>query len=191
MSKSLLSKALIFATGAAIGSIVTWKFVKNKYEKLANEEIEAVREVYRKEIPKNPRKEKSKETIEVDKSTLNETITKAMDVCEKQGYVQYSNVEKNRKKEDDTMSEGPYVITPEEYSNCDYYTESLTYWADDVLTDDSDNIIEDVDDLVGEDSLTHFGEYEDDTVFVRDDERGIDYEICLDVRKFHDVCPDE
>ena len=46
MSKSILSKVFIFAVGAAIGSAVTWKLVKTKYEKIANEEIESVKEIY-------------------------------------------------------------------------------------------------------------------------------------------------
>ena len=32
----------IFAAGAAIGSVVTWKIVKRKYERRAQEEIEWV-----------------------------------------------------------------------------------------------------------------------------------------------------
>ena len=87
--------------------------------------------------------------------------------------------------------DGPYVIPPEEYDENDYETESLTYYADGVLTDMYDNIIEDVEDTVGTDSLTHFGEYEDDSVFVRNDERQIDYEILLDSDKYYDKYPEE
>ena len=32
-----------------------------------------------------------------------------------------------------------------------------------------------------------FGEYEEDSVFVRDDERKIDYEILADTRNYHDL----
>ena len=35
---------LVFAAGAAIGSAVTWKVVKTKYERFAQEEIESVKE---------------------------------------------------------------------------------------------------------------------------------------------------
>lgn len=45
MNKKLLS-VLMFAVGAAIGSAVTWKVVKTKYEQIADEEIESVREEY-------------------------------------------------------------------------------------------------------------------------------------------------
>ena len=44
---STLSKVLIFAAGAAIGSAVTWKLIKEKYERIAQEEIDSVKEVFK------------------------------------------------------------------------------------------------------------------------------------------------
>ena len=63
----------------------------------------------------------------------------------------------------------------------------MNYYADGVLADDFDVVIDDVENTVGEDSLTHFGEYEDDSVFVRNDERELDYEILKDMRRFEDI----
>ena len=37
---------IMFTVGAAVGSAVTWKFVKTKYEMIADEEIKSVKEVY-------------------------------------------------------------------------------------------------------------------------------------------------
>ena len=48
------------------------------------------------------------------------------------------------------------------------------------------DIVDDIEETVGIDSLTHFGEYEDDSVFVRNDERKCDYEILLDDRDYED-----
>ena len=82
----------------------------------------------------------------------------------------------------------PYIITPDEFGEFDdYETISLTYYADGVLTDDMDEPIEDVDGLVGVDSLSHFGEYEDDSVFVRNDRMKADYEILSDLRNYSDI----
>ena len=47
MNRDMLIKAFIFTAGAAIGSVVTWKVIKTKYEQISNEEIESVREEYR------------------------------------------------------------------------------------------------------------------------------------------------
>ena len=35
---------LLFTAGVVVGSVATWKFVKTKYERLAQEEIESVKE---------------------------------------------------------------------------------------------------------------------------------------------------
>lgn len=82
----------------------------------------------------------------------------------------------------------PYVISPDEFGeNEDYDTISLTYYADQVLVDDGGDKIEDVDDVVGMESLTHFGEYEDDSVFVRNDRLRCDYEILMDERTYSEA----
>ena len=41
-----ISNIIIFAVGAAIGSAVTWKVVKDKYSKIADEEIRSVKETF-------------------------------------------------------------------------------------------------------------------------------------------------
>lgn len=45
MNKKLFG-VIMFAVGAAVGSAVTWKLVKTKYEQIANEEIQSVKEEY-------------------------------------------------------------------------------------------------------------------------------------------------
>ena len=57
----------------------------------------------------------------------------------------------------------------------------LDKWRED------DEKVEDVDNVVGLESLAHFGEYEDDSVFVRNDRLKCDYEILLDQRTYSDV----
>jgi hypothetical protein len=91
-------------------------------------------------------------------------------------------------KEEPIIVDKPYVITPEEFGDLDdYETISLTYYADLILADDNDVIVDDIEDVVGFDSLNSFGEYEDDSVFVRNDRLKCDYEILLDQRKYSDV----
>ena len=84
--------------------------------------------------------------------------------------------------------DNPYIISPEEFGAFDdYETISLTYYEDQILADDDDELVDDIEDIVGFDSLTHFGEYEDDSVFVRNDRLKCDYEILMDHRKYSDV----
>ena len=175
------NKLFIFAAGAIIGSVVTWAFVKTKYENLANEEIEEVRELYRK------KSEDSQESEGEDDDCYEPTaedISELRAKLEKNGYVNYS---KKEEKEDDNVRE-PYVISPEDFDDHeDYDVVSLTYYADDVLTDERDNVIEHPEDLVGYDWASHFGEYEDDSVFIRNDEKMTDYEILADTRKYSEI----
>lgn len=176
------NKVFIFAAGAAIGSAVTWKLLRDKYAKLAQEEIDSVKEVFSK-------KKNGPTTIDevVESKEVNtETLESLKDKVQELGYINYSNISKEEEGGSD-MIDKPFVIEPEEFGETDYETVSLTYYADGVLADDRDNVIEDVEGMVGVESLDHFGEYEDDSVFVRNDRLETDFEILLDLRKFSDV----
>ena len=86
------------------------------------------------------------------------------------------------------MEMKPYVISPDEFGEFeDYERISLSYYTDQILADEDDEKVEDVDNVVGLESLAHFGEYEDDSVFVRNDRLKCDYEILLDQRTYSDV----
>lgn len=186
-----LNKVFIFAAGAVIGSAVTWKITKTKYEQIANEEIESVKERFRNR--ENAAEDGASDKEEnVDNSLKDRDLSSYESIINENAYRNYSTPKgsENEIKEEESVDR-PYVIPPEEYDENDYETESLTYYADGVLTDMYDNIIEDVEGTVGTDSLTHFGEYEDDSVFVRNDERQIDYEILLDSDKYYDKYPEE
>ena len=84
-----------------------------------------------------------------------------------------------------------YVIPPESFGEVGYEEVSLTYYADGTLAYDDDSIVRNVDKVVGVGSLNTFGEYEDDSVFVRDDEHKIDYEILRDTRSYATVVGSE
>lgn len=189
MSRSTLTSFFMFAAGAVIGSFVTWKAMDQKYRQMADEEIESMREYFSNKSKKIEHVELEDTDEEEDESEKYEVTEKDIrdyeGVLEKVNYSGYTTVSAKEVKKDMT---GPYVITPEEFGELkEYETVELTYYADFVLADNRDNPIEDVDDVIGLDSLDHFGEYEDDSVFVRDDERKIDYQILLDPRKYSDV----
>lgn len=180
-----LRNFFIFAVGATIGSAATWYLIKTKYERIANEEIESVKEAF---APKKF------EPIEESKSNSNSNSNMATyeKVLGNLNYTNYPEVTNdNDKKGVEEMTEKkkrPYVISPDEFGNIpEYDAVSLNYYSDGVLANDWDEIIEDVDDVVGEESLTHFGEYEADSVFVRNDDAATDYEILRDLRNYWDV----
>lgn len=171
--KGTLSNLFILAAGVAIGSAVTWRVLKVKYDQLIDEEIKSVKEYYAKHFTKG-----EDEADFSDETESHETVDQ---ILEDNDYTYYNNekgVSKMRK---------PIVIPPEEFGETDYETISLTYYADGVLADDMDEPVDNVDDIVGKDSLTRFGEYEDDSVFVRNDRLKCDYEILADSRNYKDV----
>lgn len=194
-----MSKGLYFVTflmGAAAGSAVTWYVVKKRYEEIAQEDFESRREVaIRREETEEVTPEPIKENYPNPRQSAEEAVNKPsiMDYAAKlqeAGYVDYANGGKAVEKveEDNEVEKEPYVIAPENFGEFDEYEKiSLTYYSDGVLADDSDEIIDDVGTTVGEDFAEHFGEYEDDSVFVRNDMRVCDYEILRDERTYEEV----
>lgn len=180
-----------FLFGTAVGVAVSWKILNTKYEQIAQEEIDSVKEVFSKrnketaEFLNDAAKTLSeiKEEIDEEPSEKSEDIIDYSGMCRDFGYIS----ENKEKKGGDYMNDYPYVISPDEFDEIGYNTVSLTYYADGVLTDECNDPIEDVDEIIGEDSLNHFGEYEDDSVFVRNDALRTDYEILRDLRNYYDI----
>lgn len=54
-----------------------------------------------------------------------------------------------------------------------------------MLLDDNGEIVDELESTVGVDSLNHFGEFEEDSVYVRNDARKCDYEILADEAPYY------
>lgn len=179
---STLSKVLIFAAGAAIGSLVTWKVLdkklKDEYEQKLAEDTESIKEAFsdsnlRGMVDVIDRANEVGTPDVVPPSDIR-TIVQNLD------YIAEDSVDNIKKERPVTMDEveRPEVIDPNEYGEyADYEQVTLYYYADDVLADDMDNPVEDVEDIVGSYALTTFGQYEDDAVHVRNDRKRCYYEI--------------
>lgn len=183
-----MSKAtsfLAFAVGVAVGAAATWQFAKKRYEKIAQEEIDSVKEFYgKKPIPHEATADNgAKQAAEQAKEKPD--IFQYTAMLQKSGYTGDSSADQG---EEMSKQDVPYVISPEQFGEIDNYAKiSLTYFLDGVLVDDDYELVEDVDKVIGLTSLNHFGEYEDDSVFVRNDRLKCDYEILLDQRNYQDV----
>ena len=175
---------MAFILGAASGATATWYCVKKKYEELAQEEIDSVKEVFaRREQTSNT--EKAAKNIAESVKAEKPSIKECAEILRREGYTRYSDADISS---EDTKMSKPYVIPPEQFGdNEDYDQISLTYYADQVLADENDEMIEDVEETIGFESLTHFGEYEDDSVFVRNDDKKCDYEVLMDQRLYSNV----
>ena len=179
-----LSYLLAFAAGALIGSAATWYFVKDKYEKLAQEEIDSVKETFKKSYEDQEVKHED-EIHEVENKYYN-SLAQIYDYKKKSRPE--TILEEDEEEEVRKMDE-PYVIKPYEFGDyIDYEQISLLYFADGVLADeDTLDVIDDVEETVGEYFADHFGEYEEDSVYVRNDAKRCEYEILKDERQYKDV----
>lgn len=182
MSKTI--NIISFLLGVAAGSLVTYQTVKEKYEKIVQSEIDSVKEYF---SEKNDKRS--------EKNDSDNTMLEYEQILEEKNYVNYSNMSKpeNDKPEDNVeKDERPYVIPPDQFGELDDYESiTLTYYTDGVLADDNYEVVDDIDDTVGRESLEHFGEYEADTVYVRNDRHKCDYEICRDEESYSELVRDK
>ena len=192
-----MKNLLCFVAGAAIGSVVTWKLIEKKYKDLADEEIESVIETF-KNRKQRITKDEVKETVEKvinkwkdPKETVNGIVTAERYSIENEEEIDEDD-ESNYTVNVDNGIEivTPYVITPEQFGEYNEYgTKTLTYYADNVLTDEIDNPItsDEMVTMIGPDALDHFGEYEDDSVYIRDETNEMDYEILKSEKMFSEI----
>ena len=192
-----MKNLLCFVAGSAIGSVVTWKLIEKKYKDLADEEIESVIETFKNRKPRIT-KDEVKETVEKVINKWKEPKETVEDIVTAEGY---STEDKEETEEDDESNYTvdvdpgvevivPYVITPEQFGEySEYGTKTLTYYADNVLTDEIDNPITsgEMETMIGPDALDHFGEYEDDSVYIRDEMNEMDYEILKSEKMFSEI----
>ena len=185
-----LSKVLIFVAGAAVGSAVTYKIAKDRYEKIMKEDTESLKKEFG--IIGNKKEEECVEEVDEEEpeeeySPTVEDRHAVAEIISTNGYTSYSlTPEEIAKKMEDV--EKPYVIPPEEYGELyDYDTIELTYYADGILADDGNEPIDDIEGVVGYEALRSFGQYEDDSVHVRNDVLKADYEILLTIENYSDA----
>lgn len=179
------TKVLWFAAGAVIGTAVTANYFKTKYERLYQKDVEDVKRAFSTPNQSEPIDDDAENEIAPDPTP--EEIINYNSIISAQGYGESAIPVDSEEKEVKGVAR-PKVISPIDFDTVDdYEVYTLRYFADGVLADEMGNIIEKVDDMVGRDSLDHFGEYEDDSVHVRNDALQCDFEILRDLDKYSDV----
>ena len=184
------NKVLYFATfvaGAVVGGIATWQYTKKKYEQIAQEEIDSVKEVF-KTINEEKRSIRDWSEYEDDgeEDDENEEQHRANVTSYKNLLV--SNGYSNPSPSTQILVDRAYVIKPDEFGEFeDYETISLFYTEDGVLLDDRYERVDDPDFTISMESLDHIGDYEDDCVHVRNDRLKADYEILVEERTYSEI----
>ena len=211
---STLNKVIIFAAGAVIGSLVAWKLTKTKYEKIMIEEEQSLREYYNKkvkiiedtatdlhdsyqhredELRKNleeknyKEQETAQDTNEVDNKVFFDRYTEIL-----KGYTPSQEEQCLNDNANENTNDKPYVVSPDEFGDADDYDIiTLNYYADGVVADDWNDPIEDIGATIGEDFASHYGEYEEDVVYVRNDRLKVEYEILRSNLRYEDMAKDD
>ena len=193
---------LMFTVGAAIGSAVTWKLLKRKYEEIAREEIESVKQVFS-EMYKKEKEDTSGEESE-DDSEEDEWLEETDEECDLnwdkesiETHKEYVNIANQYKgSQESTLREAidsltPYIIEPEEFDEMGYETVSLYYYNDDILATEDGEVVDNIDSVVGLEAIDVFGEIDDYAVYVRNPRLRTDYEILRSAGNFEESVDDE
>lgn len=161
--------AVAFAAGVGTGVLISRSYFKQKYEAIADEEIDSVKEAYG--VFK-------KEAMEVM-----EQIDNIKDEYEKRSerYSPARNVVPDDHPRDD-IPDYPYEITEEDYAETElsYDKKVLQYYIDDgILFDQDENeVVMGQATLIGEDGFEKVKNADDTfALYFRDDTYGADYEV--------------
>lgn len=200
MTMSKIGTVLAFFAGVAIGGFATFTVLKKRYDDAMEEDILSIKEAFHKrekqlmdEITNLKENQHAEDSDEPTEKSARQTVVASNGHQEKGDINDYARMVQNIRTGYSKTSvpqpvehevEPPYVISPDEFGELDGYTQiSLTYFDDGILSDENGVIIDDPEEIVG-DALNHFGEYEEDSVFVRSDPKRCDYEILRDLRSY-------
>lgn len=215
MNKDAITKAVYFTAGLCIGGGVTYLVVKDRYKRLTEEEVASVRDSFEKIYERKARQladdwnsqpdpEESAKTKEEYRTIVAnseyETVsdhvpeeavayihTKDADV---EVHSEDENFEVTVATESDPNPNKPYVIDVVDFmNNGDYDNITMTYWTqEDILVDEREEIIHEVDSLIGRNNLNFFDEHpNEDTVYIRNNKEEVDFEIIKDTRSYAQV----
>lgn len=179
-----MNRALYFLLGVGVGAAGAYFYLKDKYEKYTQEEIESVKQAYKEKSGiANAEPEKEEEQEEAPTSVAERII-------KNNGYTDYrTKYEREPDPAHKPFSEDPEIISEEDFGEMDEYEKvTLTLYADGVLADDiTDEIVDRPEEKVGTDYLDRLTKDGEDAVFVRNDIEKTDYEIVKNLQTYKEV----
>jgi len=193
--------------GVVVAAALDRKY-KTKYAQIADDEIESVKDHYR--MKEMDLLETQKEIASQPKPNL-ETMTKHLKerakaelISEGEGYIQREDTEEEESEEPEAENaferpplppweydremagrtgEHPFIMHFEEFqqSECSHQLTITYFEGDDVLVDESDEVITKKDEVVGMDNLGKFGHGSNDpnVVYIRNPKLDVEYEVLL------------
>ena len=210
--KKIISGIAIFSIGFVSGILATAQYMKKQ-----NEKIEEEAEIESEKMPggENPEnndiiermEEMTEEFEEYEERIKNEGyyVNEKTTVISESGDIMYDSdrpdppvcrydEEGYEMEEYTVMADRPYNIPPEEYEvYCEadgtWNSEEYTYYADGYVTDSQGLPVspEDVIRCIGTEFPNWFGTYEDDQIWIRNDELRMDFSVVRDLDNFVDI----
>lgn len=183
--------------GGAASFLICNTIMRNKYEQQLLVDVESAKTEYRRLVKELKKKnEKDLETMEKDiksranlnKPALDIQRTQYMSIAKEYGELANNYVK--GLKEGMAAELHVEVISPEDYGLMEeegFESEELMYYADGILVNENDEIIENPDSLVGSNFKDHFGDYEDDSVYIRNFTDKIDFCILKSMKTYKEA----
>lgn len=175
MNKKII---IFFAAGMAVGFLAAKGLLSKKYMQQAQEEIDSVKETFRKQ---NKQPAPAKDSVAEAKLRI-ETKESYRNYTDDLGYSAKVN------------SEQPRIISPEDFGEVDGYDQiSLTYYSDETLTDDQERPMDDkeIEDTIGRENLKRLFNGDADAIYIRNDRLKADYEVLRDLTTYAAVLKDK
>lgn len=203
-----MNKFVTFIFGLSIGSATTYFLTQKIIQSKANEEIESVVKTFHERYEKltdilsedqkkelgvfSPSKQMKKD-IEKKMEDFKESYKEQMDdlgysVGVDSSETQDQNTESIIKVETDNIFKAPYVITEDEFGEFGNEEKVLTLYADNILADEDEEIIDDPETILGS-CLEDFDDY-DKVMYVRNENIETDYTIWKSDKLFKDLAPE-
>lgn len=192
-------KQLIFVSGAAVGSLITWLAVKKKYKDEAQYQIESVKEAYakiNKEAIERAAAAKNKPDISMYTKVLEQSSAPVEETEEpEEEYVGDEPIIEQSPQDDE---EYLYEIDKESFASYtnDNTRVSVTYYADDVFADEMYDKIDPreyfdkrlvlLEGGAPVNTIEYIRRMVTDELIIRDEQRGLDIDISVDDRTFSD-----
>lgn len=203
-----MNKLVSFILGTGVGSVATYFVVKKIIEERTDKEIESVVETFKERFDKieeiltdeqkeelgihSPSREmlknEPKENLQEERNKIQKNYEEKMNDLGYSTGVDLSDDTDHSVESIAQIGLAPYVITEEEFGEFGNEEETLIFYADGILATEDDDPIPDVESLVG-DCLKEFGEY-DDVLYVRNQDREIDYTILKSEKMWKDITPE-
>lgn len=199
---------LAFLSGLAIGAFAMKKFIDHNYEYVSEdepniEENDTIEEFDVSEDLEAAFAEKENIVASTKETRIDYSKIKSVNDAEYTRILDELRYSVDKEAEENKVEpivevltevdrSKPYRINPDEFEELDEYeSDEYTYYTDGYVTDSYGLPVsdEDIEATIGLDFESYFDETGEDQIYIRNEQRSMDFSVIRDVDKFVDVAP--